>query len=154
MIKILEDEQKKIETKIDFIMKKNHTRDIELLTSIPGIGKGTASRMFAVVGTFDRFDSSRKLASFIGLTPTTQQSGTSIHSRGSMSRMGGTRIRGALYFCAITASIHNKSCIEMKKRMKAKGKPGKVILVAIMNKLIRQMFAVIKTNKLYDPNYA
>lgn len=39
-------------------------------------------------------------------------------------------------------------------RMKEKGKPGKVIIVAIMNKLIRQIFAIVKNQIKFDPNFA
>ena len=57
-------------------------REIELLESIEGIGRKTAIRVASAIGDFRRFPTSRQLISFAGLSPLTQQSGTSIHSKG------------------------------------------------------------------------
>jgi transposase len=38
-------------------------------------------------------------------------------------------------------------------RLRANGKTGKQALVAVMNKLLKQVFAVVKSNSLYQPNY-
>jgi hypothetical protein len=42
----------------------------------------------------------------------------------------------------------------MCKGMKAAGKPGKVIIVAIANKLVRQVFAMVRNDSTYIKNYA
>lgn len=68
--------------------------------------------------------------------------------------MGGANLRKSLYVCAMTAFIKNKSCKDMYIRMKEKGKPGKVIIVAIMNNLIRQIVAIVKNEIKFDPNFA
>ena len=128
-------------------------REIELLESIEGIGRRTAIRIASAIGDFRRFETSRKLVSFAGLSPMTEQSGTSIHSKGRISRMGGTRIRGALYMCAIVAKTYNPQCKAMWDRLKAEKKHGKVIIVAIMCKLLRQMHALVTKNVAYDPNF-
>ena len=39
------------------------------------------------------------------------------------------------------------------ERLRANGKTGKQALVAVMNKLLKQVFAVVKNNTLYQPNY-
>lgn len=68
--------------------------------------------------------------------------------------MGGADLRKSLYVCAMAAFIKNKSCKDMYIRMKEKGKPGKVIIVAIMNNLIRQIVAIVKNQTKFDPNFA
>jgi transposase len=141
--------EKEIKTHID----KCFSKEMKILSSIPGVGVVTAGKIIATVD-FERFESSRCLNSYLGLTPTTKQSGTSIRGRGAMSKMGGSRLRQDLYFCAISASRHNPACAKLYQRMKEKGKPGKVILVAIMNKIIRQAFAMIKSDSMYKPELA
>ncbi len=42
----------------------------------------------------------------------------------------------------------------MWTRMKTARKPGKVIIVAMANKLVRQSFAMVKNNSVYIKNYA
>ncbi|WP_394338481.1 hypothetical protein, partial [Flavisolibacter nicotianae] len=37
--------------------------------------------------------------------------------------------------------------------LRAKGKTGKQGLIAVCNKLLKQVFAVMKNNTLYQPNY-
>ena len=53
-----------------------------------------------------------------------------------------TQIRKLLYMCSWTAKRYNKTCKEMYERLHAKGKPERVIKVAIANKLLKQIFAV------------
>jgi len=47
----------------------------------------------------------------------------------------------------------NVTCKAHYERLKAKRKTGKQALVAVMNKLLKQEFAVIKNKSLYQPNY-
>jgi hypothetical protein len=63
-------------------------------------------------------------------------------------------MRHDLYFCAVSAAKYNQQCKGMWDRMEKANKPGKVILMAIENKLIRQMHAMIMSDSLCDPNYA
>jgi len=41
----------------------------------------------------------------------------------------------------------------MWDRLKAEKKHGKIIIVAIMCKLLRQMYALVTKNVAYDPNF-
>lgn len=41
----------------------------------------------------------------------------------------------------------------MYNRLKEKGKPERVIKIAIANKLIKQIFAVAKNEQYYNENY-
>jgi transposase len=47
----------------------------------------------------------------------------------------------------------NPACKALYDRLRANGKTGKQALVAVMNKLLKQVFAVVKNNTLYQPNY-
>jgi len=138
---------------LEEVARRAYPRELDLATSIPGVGEETATRLMAIVGNFSRFETGRQLVSFLGVSPTLKQSGSSVHSRGHISRLGSTQVRRSLYFCAITATRFNPHCRAMWLRMKELKKPTKVILMAIANKLIRQIHALIRTNTPYDPNF-
>lgn len=50
--------------------------EVELLMTVPGIGRLLALTILAEIGEIDRFDSPHKLASYAGLVPSTRQSGS------------------------------------------------------------------------------
>jgi len=150
----LENERKLIQFKLEEVAQLQFKRELALITTIPSIGLSSAIRLAIAVRDFSRFKTSKQLVSFLGLSPTPKQSGTSLNSRGSISHMGGAKVRAALYFCAMCAPKCNKPCKALFKRMKAKHKPGKVIIIAIIHKLVRQVHAVVKNRVPYDANYA
>jgi hypothetical protein len=54
---------------------------------------------------------------------------------------------------SLSAIRYNKPCREFYQRLKAAGKASNVALMAVVNKLLRQAYAVVKFNEDYDPNY-
>ena len=62
-------------------------------------------------------------------------------------------ISEAFYMPAMTAIRYNKPMKEFYERLVSKGKPKKVALIAVANKLLRQAFAVLKSGCPYDPHY-
>lgn len=54
---------------------------------------------------------------------------------------------------SLSAIRYNKSCRECYQRLKAAGKVTNVALMAVVNKLLRQAYAVVTFNEDYDPNY-
>lgn len=54
---------------------------------------------------------------------------------------------------ALTAMKHNKACRLLSQRLEAKHKPGKVRVVALMRKLLHQIFGVLKNQSLFDNDY-
>ena len=51
------------------------------------------------------------------------------------------------------ARKYNAPCKALYERLRAKGKPHKVAIIAIVNKLIKQVFALVKSGSVYDPMY-
>lgn len=130
-------------------LRQQHT----LLVSIKGIGDKTAALVLAELGDISRFDSPRQLAAFIGLTPQHFQSGTSVKKRAAISKQGNARLRAALYMPAIVAKRWNKPCRQFAQRLEAARKPGKVIIVALMRKLVHQIFAILKSRQPFNPDF-
>lgn len=143
----------KLEARAKKITKECFEQTNKLLQSIPGIGPKTATMLIAITNNFQKFSDSKKLSAYVGLAPRIYQSGTSINGKGHITKMGNRHMRKLLYLGAWTAKRYNKHCKEMYQRLKEKGKPEKVIKIAIANKLLRQAFAVATTFKEFDKNY-
>lgn len=125
--------------------------DVELVSSIPGIGSLTAMMLVAYTNRMTTFDDSRQLSSYFGLSPRCYDSGTSVHGRARICRMGMGGIRKTLYMCAIVAKRHNRACRELFDRLVARGKEKKLAIIAVANKLLRQAFAIMKSRSAYNP---
>jgi transposase len=66
-----------------------------------------------------------------------------------ITKMGAGGIRAILYLCSWSAIKYNKACKELYERLLEKGKPKMVALIAVVNKLIRQAFAIATKGVLY-----
>lgn len=151
----IEKEIKNIQDKIDAIINREENRDLyRRLTTIPGIGKRTASTLIAYFGSFSTFENSKQVASYIGLTPSIKESGKSVKKKGyPISKIGNPYLRQILFMASLSASKHNHQCSILYDRLLKEGKDKKLILIAVAHKLLRQTFAVAKYGRVYDPNY-
>lgn len=134
-----------IDCRLEQLAETHYTPTLTALLTIPGIGPQTAILLLAVTDGFTRFESARKLASYVGICPRVWQSGSSVKGRGAICKLGSAPLRKLLYMCSWTAKTYNPACKQMYERLAAKGKPEKVIKVAIAHKLLRQAFAVATT---------
>jgi transposase len=125
--------------------------NLELLTSIVGIGVVTAAKLLAEFGDIEHYESAKAAAADAGLTPSTFESGTSVRRRPRLSKMGKAGIRGALYWPAITAMRRCPGCKAYAERLAARGKAKKVIIGAVMRKLVHIIYGVLKHRTPYDP---
>lgn len=124
-----------------------------LLRSIQGIGVRTAAKILGEVPDIQRFGSARQLGAHGGLTPRREQSGTSINRRGGICRIGSSRLRSHLYFPAITAMRCNPLIMSFASRLRQAGKPPKVIITAVMRKLLHIVFGVLSSNQPFNPHF-
>lgn len=138
-----------LEAACEKLVKAHYAETFENLTSIPGIGKKTATQLIASTQGFETFDNAKQVIAFIGLAPRTFQSGTSVKAKGHICKWGKGQLRKLLYMCAIRARQLNTSCKDLYERLRAKGKPHKVAMIAVANKLIKQAFAIVKSRKAY-----
>ena len=152
-IRFLRKQISKMEEEITNISNKEYKRQLTLLTSIKGIGDTIASALIIATGGFTYFSSAKQISRFLGLCPTYQQSGTSVNVKGHINRNGDTYLRSQLYIAAMSSIASNSACREAFLKMKERGKSGKVALIAIANKLIRQAFAVVTNNRPYADGY-
>lgn len=149
----LADETEKMEKKLQDILVEWQPQQVKNISSIMSIGKRATALLIVYTQGFKYTQNYRQLISFSGLSPIEKNSGTSIHSRPKICRQGGKEIRDVLYMCAMNAIRNNVACKALYERLRAKGKSGKLALIAVCNKLLKQVFAVVKNNTLYQPNY-
>ncbi|MCF6297385.1 MAG: IS110 family transposase [Flavobacteriaceae bacterium] len=142
-----------LQAKLIQIVKEYDSKLLQNITSIVGIGKNTAALLILITDGFKNFDSAKQLSSFFGLAPTEYSSGSSINGSRKISKMGNPLIRKKLFMCSLQASRYNKSCIDLYQRLVAKGKPKKVALIAVVNKLLKISYAIAKSGLPYDREY-
>jgi transposase len=126
--------------------------NLELLTSIVGIGVITAVKLLAEFADLESYESAKAAAADAGLTPSHFESGTSVRRRPRLSKMGKAGIRAALYWPAITAMRYCPACKAYAERLAARGKPKKVVIGAVMRKLVHIVYGVLKHRTPYDPS--
>jgi transposase len=123
------------------------------LMTVKGIGEKIASSLLIATNGFQGFQNAQQVAKFLGICPTTYQSGTSVCGKGSIGRSGDPELRHLMYMGTWSALRGNQACKELYDKLRAKGKPAKVALIAVANKMIRQIFAVIKSGIPFDNDF-
>ena len=156
MLSALEGAIKRLEQGMLKLVKAHHHDVFDLVTSVPGVGPKTATMMICLTDGFKKFTPVhvKQFISYIGMSPRTFESGTSIQGRAHISKVGNGRLRSMLYMCSWTAKRSNQQCAKLYERLHEKGKPEKVIKVAISHKLIRQIFGVIKSGVPFSNEFA
>ena len=122
----------------------------DLLQSTPGVGKVLSLTMLALCPELGRLNR-RQSAKLIGVAPLANDSGK---FKGKRRIWGGRAdVRSVLYMGAITAMRHNPAVRELATRLKAAGKPPKVVITACMRKLLTIMNAILKNNTPWTPDH-
>ena len=141
-ITFLEKQITTLEEDLSVLAHKEYRKQMDLLTSIKGIGATLAAALIMATGGFTYFDNAKQLTRYLGLSPSYQQSGTSVNFKGHINRNGDSSLRSQLYVAACASLRCNKECRACYDRLRSNGKPGKVAVIAVANKLVRQAFAV------------
>lgn len=149
LIDTIQDKMEQVKIAISEQIKKqtdyNHYRNLQ---TIPSIGKDTASVLYAQL-TEKHFKTANQFVSYAGLSPAIIQSGTSVRGRGRLSRYGNRRLKSTLYMPALCAYRFN-AFPKLINNLKKVGKPKMVIIVAIMRKLAKLAYYIVKTGQPYD----
>ena len=149
----------------DALLKLEHRKQIEqevielindiphtqILLSMPGIGPKTAARILMTTGDMSDFPTAGHLASYAGLSPRTNQSGTSIMSN-SLNRAGNKKLKNALWqssFASIRFHEHSRQFYERKRR---EGKRHNAAVVALARRGLNVLYAMMRNHECYrDP---
>ena len=139
-----------LEKRIEKLIAQEDATVVEHVSSIPGVGKKTAIALLTATKGMHGFENYRQLSSYFGLCPRIYDSGKSVHGKAHICKMGMGWIRKLLSMCSISAIRYNKACAALYVRLKEKGKAIKVVLIAVANKLLKQIFAIVKSNSVYS----
>ena len=119
-------------------------RKAELMRTLKSIGPGTATVLLAYMpelGTFGR----PTAAALAGLAPIDNDSGKKHLPR--HIEAGRAAVRKALYMAALTAIRHNPVMKAFAAKLRQRGKPAKVVIAAVMRKLIVTLNAIVRSGE-------
>ena len=116
---------------------------VDILRSIPGIGPVVSAALIGQMPELGHLGE-KQVAALVGLAPINRDSGKYTGHRGIKG--GRTWLRELLYQAALVASNHNPPLRTFAKRLKAKGKPHKLVLIAVARKLIVMANAMLAQN--------
>ena len=122
-----------------------------MLESIPGVGERTIAVLLAFYSNFERFSNARQAVAFAGLDPRQHESGSSVKGKPRLSKIGHAFLRKALYMPAMVTLYKTAWGKLFRDRLAAAGKPPKLIIGAMMRKLVHVAYGVLKSGKLFDP---
>lgn len=123
----------------------------KLLRTIPGIGEVAAQIVLAELPDPADFDNARQLAAWAGLTPRHFVSGTSGRTRTPITKIGSAQLRRGLFMPAMTARSHNPLLKTFADRLVENGKKPKQAIIAVMRKLLHQIYGILKSGQPYNP---
>ena len=115
-----------------------------LMRSVPGVGRILSWTLMAHLPELGRL-SHKQIAALVGVAPYDRQSGT-MKGR-SMIRGGRAVVRNVAYMAAVSGARCNPVLKAMKQRLADKGKRPKVILVALINKLMTLLNAIVRNQQ-------
>jgi len=131
----------KIRTQIKF--DPDLKKKADLLLTIPGVGEALCWGILAEIPDFERFMSAKQLAAFVRLNPSVCESGSSVRSRGGISKTGSSFLRKLFYLPGMSAMRCNPVIKKFADTLRANGKKGKVVVIACMRKLLHVIYGVM-----------
>ena len=131
---------------------KDLNRNYQLATSVTGIGDVIATELIIYTENFTKIDTAKKAASFAGVCPFLNESGN-LSKRPRVPKRSNKKLKSLLYLSALNISNFNKEMKLYRERKTMEGKHYFLVMNNIANKLLRIVFAVVKSGVPYDPMY-
>ena len=153
ILRDLQAELKRFETELYKKLEAWQPCLVKQVRSVVGIGKRATAILLVSTQGFKYTETYQQLISYAGLSPKEYSSGSSIRGKVRICKQGGSLLRHTLYMCALNAKETNGACKELFDRLVAKGKNKKLAVIAVANKLLKQVFGVVKNETLFDRNY-
>jgi transposase len=122
-----------------------------LLISMPGVGAVLACTLIALLPELGRL-SRKQAAALVGVAPYAFESGA---LKGRRRIWGGrANIRQVLYMAAMSASNWNPVLKAFRDRLAAAGKLPKVVIVAVMRKMITMLNAMVRDDVVWADRHS
>lgn len=125
--------------------------DVQRLCAVAGIGERTALWLCAEVPR--HLPNPRAAAAWLAVTPRVRQSGVSLRHTAPIGPEGNRHLRRALFMAAMVARRHNPRLKAFADRLATNGKSKLSVVCAVLHKLLKIAFAILKNQTAYDPNH-
>lgn len=112
---------------------------IKHLLTYRGVGLVTATIMRAEIGTFRRFRTGKQLSRFCGVSPRNASSGNRQADSG-LIKAGNPLLKTCLIQASQLMMRYDPHWKTFAKRLKERGKPHSVVVAAVANRWLRQLF--------------
>lgn len=152
-LELVEQKIRLIEKQLNELKDEEFKRLSRLAQTVVGIGQVNAELIVTLTNGFKNFESPKQAVKFCGFAPRSHKSGSSVNIKKRASKQANTNLRRALFMAALSAIRFNSACKELYTRLRARGKGHFHAMNAVMAKLVRQLFAVIKYNREFDNQY-
>jgi hypothetical protein len=119
----------------------------EVLTSMPGIGVRTGTRILLEVGDATGFASAGHLASYAGIAPITHRSGSSIRGE-HPARSGNHKLKRALFLSAF-AALHDPASRAYYDKTRAEGKKHNAALICLARRRCDVLLGMLRNKQPY-----
>lgn len=152
LLKALNEQIKAADRKLEELVETDET--IKRLTTVPGVGKVTATAFVAAIDEVERFADARAVRSYFGLVPREFSSGER-QQRGHISKAGSRRIRSLLV--EVGWGILNRESNALTKSLRdwamkiAERRGKKIAAVALARKLAGILYAMCRDQTEFSP---
>lgn len=131
----------------DLAVQAHADSRVRLLMTLPGVGFATAQTLLAALGDLSRFPSADHAAAYLGLVPSTYQSGDKTY-HGRITKRGSSHTRWMLVEAAQHLDEHPGPLGAFFRRLATK-KNRNVAVVATARKLVILAWHLLKSNRPY-----
>lgn len=129
------------------------TRLFNIIESVPGIGRVSATEIVVTTNEFKSINDARKYACYAGVAPFEYTSGSSIRGKTRTSKKANLQVKSRLHMASLVAAVHCEELKSYYQRKVAEGKNKMSVLNAVKNKLVHRIFACVNDNRLYEKKY-
>ena len=133
--------------------QKKH-RDVQILRSLPGVGRQVAATMLAEASRPLRARDYHKLRLYVGIAPVTAWSGKRrLRPRVRMRRACNRRLRQAAYHWGRVSLLYDGPSRAYYDELRARGHTHGRALRSVIDRWFRILMAMLRTGTLYDPSH-
>ena len=131
----------------DMARSQRYAEQMELLTTVPGIGTLTALTLAVEIVDWSRFTSGEAFSAFAGLTPSEYSSGDKIR-HGKITRQGNAILRRILVESSWVLIRKDPGMRRFYEEIKIR-RGAKRAIVAVARKLCHRIVAIMRTQEVY-----
>jgi transposase len=125
-------------------------RKYQLLCSAKGFAENSAIQILGELAMLPADRNVRQWVAFAALDPREHSSGSSVHKRPRISKMGNRHLRHALFMPALVASRREPHLHGFYEHLLAKEKTKRLALMAVARKLLHAIYGMFRSGKPYD----